>query len=200
MKILLGIPTNRGIKSKTVKSLLDMVAYSQHDFVIVMATEGYTTAENRNYLAVQALRENADYLMMVDDDMTFPKDTLEKLLAVEQGIVGVASNSRALPLSTTVSRMDAEGNYVHPDTLTEEEKELPKEPFKAYGVGGGVILIDTNVFRVIDRPWFLFTPDPVTGQMLIGEDQYFCNRAKEKGYEIWCDPTITIGHIGDYIY
>ena len=200
MKILIGIPTNRGLKPKTVKSLVDMIAFSDHEFVTVMATEGYTTAENRNYIAVQALRQECDYVLMVDDDMIFPKDTLEKLLAVDRAIVGVASNSRTLPLSTTVSRMDEQGNYVHPDTLTEEEKVLPTEPFKAYGVGGGVLLIDINVFKLVERPWFLFTPDPITGQMLIGEDQYFCNRAKEKGFEVWCDPTITIGHIGDYIF
>ncbi len=200
MKILLGIPCNRTIKPKTVKSIVDMVAFSDHDFVTVMATEGYTTAENRNYLAVQALRQECDYLLMVDDDMTFPEETLEIMLSLNKEIVGVASNSRVLPLSTTVSRMDENGVYIHPDTLTEEEKALPTEPFKAYGVGGGVLLIDSNVFKVIERPWFVFTPDPVTGQMLIGEDQYFCNRAKEKGYDIWCDPRIPIGHIGDYIY
>lgn len=200
MKILVGIPTNRGIKAKTVKSLLELVTYSKHEYVIVMAMEGYTTAENRNYLAVQALKHECEYLLMVDDDMTFPAHTLETLLAHDKMVVGVASNSRTLPLSTTVSQMDESGKYVHPDTLPEWERGLPKEPFKAYGVGGGVILIKTEIFKIIDRPWFKFVCDETTGQITTGEDQWFCDQVKRKGYEIWCDPTIEIGHIGDYIY
>lgn len=193
MKILIGIPCNRTIKPKTLKSIVDMVSVSDHEFVTVVATEGYTTAENRNYLAVQALREKSDYLLMVDDDMVFPPETLEKLLAHNQMVVGVASNSRMLPLKTTVSQMDEKGEYIESNTL-------PTEPFKAYGVGGGVILIHTDIFKHIDRPWFHFNTDAITGQILVGEDQWFCDRVKEKGFDIWCDPTITIGHIGDYIY
>jgi hypothetical protein len=34
----------------------------------------------------------------------------------------------------------------------------------------------------------------------IGEDVNFCKRANEMGLEVWCDPTIRIGHIGEYLY
>ena len=34
----------------------------------------------------------------------------------------------------------------------------------------------------------------------VGEGVYFCLKAKDAGYEIWCDPTMDIGHIGEYIY
>ena len=36
-----------------------------------------------------------------------------------------------------------------------------------------------------------FTPLPH-----FGEDLSFCIRARECGYEICCDPTIRIGHVG----
>jgi hypothetical protein len=36
----------------------------------------------------------------------------------------------------------------------------------------------------------------VTDEGYIGEDFLFCDRAREAGYEVWVDPTITLGHMG----
>jgi hypothetical protein len=30
----------------------------------------------------------------------------------------------------------------------------------------------------------------------IGEDFLFCDRAREHGFEVWVDPSITLGHMG----
>ena len=32
-----------------------------------------------------------------------------------------------------------------------------------------------------------------------GEDAAFCIRAKEYGYEIWIDPTVKLGHVGQTV-
>ena len=186
MKIAIGIPTNRGLKAKTAQSLLELTAHGGHEFCFVFATEGYTVAENRNYIAVQALNQGCDWLLFVDDDMVFPPDTLGCLLAHGKRIIGVASNSRILPLKHTVEL---------PDGIA----ELPNELFQTKAVGCGVMLVDMAVFKEIERPWFGFKTFP-TGQIARGEDAWFCDLAREKGIEIWCDPTIKIGHIGDFIF
>jgi len=36
--------------------------------------------------------------------------------------------------------------------------------------------------------------------MLLGEDVYFFRKAKKAGFNVYCDFSIKIGHIGDYIY
>jgi hypothetical protein len=36
----------------------------------------------------------------------------------------------------------------------------------------------------------------VTREGYIGEDFLFCDRAREAGYEVWVDPSITLGHMG----
>lgn len=200
IKITLAIPTNRGVKAKTVESLLSLVNNSiEFEFNFVIAEHGYTTAENRNYCVVQAKKNNSDYLLFVDDDMTFPDDTLDRLISHKKEIIGVASNSRILPLSTTVGLMDEEGNYMHPDKNPTWKMKLPEELFKAYFVGTGVMLIDMKVFEKLSKPYFTFTSNE-DGKVIKGEDGYFCEEAKKAGYEIWCDPTISIGHIGDFIY
>lgn len=184
MKILLAIPTNRGVKGKTVKSLLDLVASSEHKFEIIVASEGYTIAENRNYIASQAIKKECDYVLMCDDDMVFPSETLDKLLATGKRIVGVLAHSRMLPLKPTVVPVSG---------------EISETLFECKEVGGGVLLIDTKVFNEVPQPWFDVETHPF-GMVRTGEDAYFCHKAIEKGVSVWCEGSIKIGHIGDYIY
>lgn len=162
-----------------------------------MATQGYTIAENRNYLATQAIKEKCSHLMMIDDDMIFPSDTLNTLLSHDKDFVGVLAHSRCLPPLPVVTTFDQDeisttdrllGKYNFPDTL-----------FKVKGIGGGIVLIKTEVFENISRPWFA-NENYDTGMTKVGEDYYFCNKVLEIGKEIWCDPTLKIGHIGNYIY
>lgn len=195
MKIAVAIVTNRQIRPKTVLSLMDMMAHTEHEIVPIVATEGFTIAENRSYCTVQALNQKCDYLLFVDDDMIFPPDTIEKLLANNKPIVGVASNSRMIPLRPTVALMGDNGEPV----VVEKPEDIPKEPFKCYSIGMGVALIDLTIFNDLPKPWYKFTENGM-GKVVIGEDEWFCNQAKVKGYEIWCDPTLEIGHIGDFTY
>ena len=200
MRITIATISNRGIRPKTLLSLLEMVAHSKtHDIHVVVAEQGYTIAENRSYCVVQAIKNQSDYLLFVDDDMVFPKDTLERLLADNKDIVGVLSYSRMLPLSPTVGLMDENGQYMHPDKYPAWKLKIPQELFKAYFVGTGVMLINMSVFSRIPRPYFMFETNS-DGKVTTGEDGYFCNKAREHGIDIWCDPTIPIKHLGEYAY
>lgn len=199
-KVTLAVCTNREIKSKTLQSLLEMVSYSKEiDFDILVANRGYTIGENRNYCVVQAERNGSDYLLFVDDDMVFPDYTLESLLEHDVDVVGVNSYSRCLPPSSTVGLMDKNGKYMHPDKHTAWEMRIPASLFEAYFVGAGVMLINMKVFNKIDKPYFTFTTDE-NGMIVNGEDGYFCDQVKKAGMKVWCDPTIEIGHIGEYVY
>ena len=195
MKITIGVPTNRGVKGKTVKCLLDLVAKGG-DFHIVVATEGYTTAQSRIYLAVQAQRNKSDYLLMIDDDMTFEPDILERLLANNKAIVGVNAYSRVLPLTSTVALMDENGKYKDPSNHTAWQMKVPEELFECFAIGTGIILIKMEVFEKIKKPWFKFNMHK-DGYMIEGEDAWFCSQAKKVGYKIYCEPSVKVGHIGE---
>ena len=200
MKLTLAICTNRQIKPKTVKCLLDMITYSRGvDFHVLVAEQGYTIAENRNYCVAQAKKNGSDALMFIDDDMTFPPDTLERLASRDKQVIGVNSYSRCLPPSSTVGLMDKKGEYMHPSKHTEWEMQVPDYLFEAYFVGTGVALIDMEVFKKIKSPYFVFTYDK-NGQVIHGEDGNFCRKVKEAGIGIWCDGSIEIGHLGEYEY
>lgn len=195
-RITLGIPSNRGIRSKTAKCLLELVARGGHEFHICLADEGFTTAQNRIYMAIQAQKNNSDYILMIDDDMTFSKEILEQLVATGKEIVGVNSYSRVLPLSSTVALMDDKGNYKDPSKHTTWDMRVPEELFECYAIGTGILLIKMEVFNKIEKPWFKFDMHE-DGYMIEGEDAWFCSQAKKNGYKIFCDPTIYVGHLGE---
>lgn len=198
MKVTLAICTNRGIRPKTAQCLLDMVNYSKDvEWHILVAERGYTVAENRNYCVVQAQRNGSDYLLFIDDDMTFLPITLEELLRHKKEVVGVNSYSRCLPLSSTVGLMDKDGKYMHPDKHTEWEMRIPDKLFKAYFVGAGILLINMEVFNKIKKPYFEFIMGK-EGQIVHGEDGSFCDKVKKAGVDVWCDPEIYVGHLGEY--
>lgn len=192
--ITLALCTNRGVKPKTVQALLEL----RGDFMPLVAEQGYTIAENRNYAVIQAQKNNSSHILFIDDDMVFPFDTLERLLAHGREIVGVNSYSRILPLSSTVALLDENGGLQRPEDVA-FPKPLPDKLFECFGVGAGVLLIDMEVFDVIEKPWFHFEALS-SGKISIGEDGWFCMQARKAGFNIYCDPSLPIGHIGDFIY
>lgn len=176
---------------------MNMLAHTEHETFPIVATEGYTIAEGRNYCTIQALKNGCSHILFVDDDMTFPEDTIERLLSHGKEIVGVYSYSRALPLSPTVAFLDDEGNYLPQDKIAFIKK--PENLFKCYSIGMGVALIDTKIFDVIEKPWFSWEVHE-SGKILVGEDAWLCKQARSKGIDIYCDPTLPIGHLGEYSY
>ena len=42
--------------------------------------------------------------------------------------------------------------------------------------------------------------DPDEGPILLGEDWAFCERARQAGFTVYLDPSVTVGHVGSYIY
>lgn len=179
--------------------MANLIADTKHEIVPILADKGYTIAENRNYSVVEAMKEGCSHLLFIDDDMVFPEYTLDTLLEANKEIVGVNSHSRILPLSSTVGQLDENGNYKEPDKHSDWEMKMPTELFEAFFVGTGVMLIDMKVFTKIDKPWFKFEAND-NGMITLGEDAWFCKKCRERGIKVWCEPTLTIGHIGSYEY
>lgn len=203
MKISVACPTNRGFQPRTMQCLLELVAQGGYNFHIVVAEEGYTIAENRNYIAVQTLNNKSDYLLMVDDDMTFPPVVLDRLIANQKDICGTAYHSRGsknrMKCVETEIMSIAEvekKQYINLETNTNPKY---KKIFECYATGTGIILIKCEIFYKIPRPWFEFEFYP-TGQCKEGEDWVFCIKAKKYNIKTFTDPTIKVGHLGERIY
>lgn len=178
-------------------------AMGEYEFHCICPSEGYTIAENRNYIAATALKYDSDYLLMIDDDMVFEADLLDQLIANDKDICGVAYHSRGstdkikiVPSEIMAIAEVDKGKYINLETETDPKY---KDTFECYATGTGIILIKTEVFKKIPAPWFEFTYFE-NGKCKEGEDWNFCFKAKDAGYKIYCDPKPVIGHLGEQIF
>lgn len=194
MKITIGMPVYGGLEPQTFQSLLELVAKSKHELHIVIAENGYTIAENRNYIAVQAVNNKSDYLLMIDADMLFEPDLLDRLLANDKDICGVAYHPRSE--TGTITKYLDETHIVN---LESNDDPKYKKTFECHATGTGIILIKCAVFHKMPRPWFMFEYYD-TGQCSKGEDWWFCEKAKKYGIKTFADPTIKVGHVGEAIW
>ena len=171
-----------------------------------MPVGGYA-AFNRNMSAKRALENKATHLMFIDADMIFPPDGINKLLDHDKDIILANYNSRGV--HEVVSQENNETRLILASTLKMGDKKdgnydvidfetLPKDRiFQVAGGGTGFMLIKTSVFEKLPYPWFVASEE---GREWTTEDIFFCELARSKGIEIYCDPTIKMGHIGEYTY
>lgn len=186
-KILICVPCMDMVASGFAQSLA-MLQKGGNETAIMFEC-GSLIYDARNKLAKQAIKMQADYTMWLDSDMIFKPDTMVRLLAHDAPIVSGAYFRRSPPYHLVA--------FDKCDTETREwtDLPLPTETVKCGGVGFGCVLVRTDVlFEVAAKykTWF----EPMNG---FGEDLSFCYRARECGFDILLDPTITCGHVGHIV-
>ncbi len=192
-KVVIGTITGDFIRTKTVHMLITLIKTNQHVAQFIIQQGPYIHL-NRDYVVLEAQKSDYTHLFFVDNDVCFAPASLDRLLAHDKDIVGAPYNMRTLPPQTMIKMMDEDGNMKGGSIA-----DLPKELFKCYALGTGCMLIKMDVFKKISRPWFFYGKfDEDEGGM--GEDVFFCKKAHEIGYDVWCDPTISVGHIGETIF
>lgn len=190
MKILIAVPSMDTVAASFAESLANLRKGDDCEVQFVQSSLVY---DSRNNLAGYAISANFDAVLWLDADMIFPPDLLEKLCAdIETGkdIVSGLCFCRRFPYAPVVyKRLELEGEKPINDSYVDYPED---EMFRVEGCGFGVVMTKTDVLRKISEQYHtVFSPLPH-----FGEDLSFCLRARECGYEIWCDPTVPIGHVG----
>ena len=186
-KILIAVPTNKGLENETAKSLINLNVpggYETHFEYFY----GYAIDQVRNLVATWST--NYDYIFFVDSDISFGSDTLGRLLKADKDIV----------------------SGVYRQRLDNGDIELYDKNYRRILYGGfdanlleigacgmGCCLIKTEVFKGTNYPHFKYEmTDALT--IKLSEDVYFCKKAREAGFTVWADLTLTCGHHGNKNY
>lgn len=201
MRIAILIPARGQMEVATAFDLVAMCAYTikttNHD-IDLFTSSGTLIFDQRNNLVKTALDIKADYLLFVDADMRFPKDTLKILMAHDKDIIGVNATTRSEPVKPTAKNMHInEDNSIDWMPIYSNAKTGIE---MADGIGCGVMLIKRKVIEGMEEPYFYFEQLP--GNKILGEDIYFCVKAKDAGFDTWVDHDLSkqIKHIGQYVY
>lgn len=191
-KILIAIPCMDQVPAPFAQSLA--MIQKTEDNVACSFQMGSLIYTSRNNLALQALKAEFDYMLWLDSDMVFQQDLLVQMKQTmdERGLDFLTGlYFRRVPPFTPVlfDQLDIDENGICTWT---DFKDVPEGLFKVGGCGFGCVLIKTDVlFDVQAKFGELF--NPIAN---MGEDLSFCWRARQCGYDIWCDPSLVCGHVG----
>lgn len=204
MKILIAVPTFENIYPDTFKSIYDMDK-AGHD-VEFEYVRGYDCATARNHIAQMALDRETDYVLMVDNDVVLPKDTLVKLLddpkEVTLGYYAHRDADNIYRGRTCVCKLydengEAYFNYPLESEYTAEEMKTMRErgeyKVRIHGGGMGCAFIKTDVFRRTKYPWYDWVNYESRG--MLSEDLYFCENCRKNGIKIYTDTRVYGGHL-----
>jgi hypothetical protein len=213
-KILIGMPSGSGqVPVSMVQSLLQLHKPYPCAF---MSVERQRTDKARNAIALEALRNDFDYLFFVDDDNPIPEDTLDRFIEDDKDVVVAPILGR---------NPDKDGNYSLCAFYAEEVEGLriyrnvgvfrDEGPLhKIDGAGTGAMLIKREVLVKLHEKYqdlmFEFgdikleKPIIVDGNVYkrrtMSEDCEFSERAIDAGFEIWLDERVRPVHISGVKY
>lgn len=189
-KIILGIPHTGSLPVDTVMGLLKIQSKHAINIQLLKSSILYISRDN---LVAAALQAKADYIMFLDSDQIIYEDTIDRLAAhLDNGedIVTTLIFRKDSPYQPCIfcEQKELENKQISLKYYDVANQDLTK-PFYVESCGLGCAMIKLDIFKNIEQPWFL--PRPYTG-----EDIAFMWKVRQKGYNILCDPTIEVGHIG----
>ena len=209
MRIALCIPCHGDTKAKFTQCLAEMLV---HTMSATFELDGERTTpeiqtfmvscslltESRNRLVAEAINWEADYMLWMDADHVFPRDSLVRLLSHNLPVVGCNYARRFNPTAPTASKETDEGKM--------ELVYSPKDGVDEVAhLGLGLCLMDMRAYAVMDKFyggnfWPLFRIDPTEdGIRFVGEDVYFFKKVRDAGIPVHCDHALSwdVGHIAE---
>lgn len=174
-----AIPNNALVSWLFVDSLLAIAR--EH---IVYPVEGTSIADNKNRIFERARKNNED-LLIIDSDMTFRPDQVHAIFE--------HLKDKDIITGTTVIGEPPYEPAIFTRTEEDYESIKPEEGVNRVDACGAFFLgvskdaikkLPENPFRQIEE-----------GDILHGIDISFCQRATDAGLDIWCDTSLSIGHL-----
>lgn len=206
-KIMVAIPTIGSMDTSAVHSLfemlIDMVRLEPFGYRIILAMIPRMLVAQARELAIEkAIELKCDYTLFVDDDMVLPRGLFERLVSHDKDIVSALAFERMGDHNPNIYDLATKNESLSKDiqqismrwknVLNYKEVCDKDGLIKVDVVGFGCVLINMRIFQGenrIEAPYFM-------SQFQVGEDFFFCWKAQQKGYEVWCDTKYVLGHIG----
>lgn len=205
-RVLIAVPTFENITPDTFKALWDMDK-GGHECLFEFV-RGYDCATARNSIVRKAIALEADYLMMVDNDVTPPIDALVNLMSHGVEVVGGyyahRDGDNVYRGRTCVCKLQMPNNEYYFDYPCESEytadelrglRDGGERLVRIHGGGMGCILIKTSVFGKIQYPWFDWVNYADQNQGMLSEDLFFCEQLKMAHVPIYADTRVACGHL-----
>jgi hypothetical protein len=180
--------------------------FGKHDVRTPPRVSTSVIQKSRNVL-LQMRREDADYVLFIDDDIVIAPDTIDRLLSHKKDIVAGLCVIRIDPPVPVIRQwVEETQNYGEIRKWNETNRLLQVD-----AVGTGLILLSQQVIEDVALAyhresylregrgeWFEFLRNEWDSEW--GEDISFCWKATRIGYPVYVDLSVQPAHLGDYTY
>jgi hypothetical protein len=193
-KLLVAAPQRKQHPKYPTPNLDKFEGAGQHVSTQLVALYGMDYCQARTTAVKQALADqDATHIMFVDDDVLIPKNAAQIL--INTGLKSVAGiytkKTPCVATNTTTSGDDPD--YVYQQQLV-EPKQGDLAPVPVSCCGGGMWLLDLELFRRIPEPWFEMVRGP-DGGVVIGEDSLWCQKLAAYGVQTFVLPGLCGVHV-----
>lgn len=202
IKLMIAVPSGQLVHADFAMCLANMmtdlaqpISGIRHQFTIVNVKTSILP-KSREHLAEVAVENDATHVLFIDSDMVFPPETFRGLIRHDVSVVAANCATKTFPSFPTARLFRPDDPAGHPVQI------YPKEGLiRVWRVGCGVMLVATEVFRTLPKPWFNTRWEPKLKDH-VGEDWVFCENLEAAGYDIFVDQELSehIGHIGSYTF
>lgn len=189
MKVLIAVPSFDMCHSDFTTSLAGMLMHRAYDRAMSRDVKiAYQNVKStiihsaRAMLVQSAIDNDCTHIFFLDSDLTFPPNTLNRLIAHHQPFVCATYVKRHPPHELL-------GKVAHPRDLADGLLLMDEVPL-------GCALIKLSVFERLSLPHFNYVCGP-TPASDISEDIGFCRSVRANDIPIYCDPTLSreLGHL-----
>ena len=182
-RVMVAIPTTDYVHINFALALASLVQSTSTPLAIQVA-RGSSICQNRNTLVQAAKRQEVEFILFIDNDISFPGFVVDRMIHIIEeksiDILGCNYLFKSPPHQWMVKPKEGR------ETLQalDEVDRLPC----------GMLMIRMSVFDKLEQPYFNYdaflSPE---GGSVGSEDYYFCDRAREKGIKIWMDADLSFG-------
>lgn len=223
VRIAICIPCYGDTKAKFTQSLANMLLHTLGAEIVdgegnplpleieVFMVSCSMLTESRHRLVAEALAWEADYMLCLDADHTFPPDTLVRLLGHSLPVVGCNYARRHAPTAPTAAKASGDEDGLRHVLYTTLEKAEASVVEECAHLGFGVLLLNMRIFDALQAhaeehgdgnflPLFKFmeTENKIG---MIGEDVFFFRKLAEAGIKPFVDHRLSweVGHLFEVI-
>jgi len=181
-RILVAVPT----VEQAINGLpcLDQVTLPATSEIKILNVWGRQIDDAYNYAVQQAIEDDADWLLTVEDDTFPPFDAVIRLLDLARSnpnsAVGAWYPKRERPRQGVhIILQDGKRKFLNDDD---------DKVHSVYTLAMGCTIYPVSMFLAIPQPWFVTTAN-------LSQDSFFSQLARDYGYKLLVDTSIKCRHI-----
>jgi len=193
-KIAICVPVKEKVPTEFLGSFFNLIFTNMKKYELIVSFSELSPIQlARNDLVERALKHNPDYIFFIDSDMILPENILDDLINMDKDIASALYFMRSPPYKPIAKIMKDDLFYIINTIPLNQIIEVD-------AVGFGCCLIKKEVFEKIkqkEKKIFDVKEQTVNNKtQLLGEDTFFCLKAKESGFKIFLNTGLICKHIG----